>query len=136
MRVVEIYVERLKSYGDYSNRKVGLRAILDEGEDLREAYLKLAGECESLLEIKEIEARREAVEQQLKYYEERRRELEKAREEFEQIRSELSKSLRDLIETLEKIERLAEEKQLKLSEKIIEKLRSIRRALGYYDCDP
>jgi len=38
-----------------------------------------------------------------------------------------------LEEELQKIERLAEEKQLKLSEKIIEKLRAIRRAVSGYD---
>ena len=136
MKVVEIYVERLKSYGDYSNRTVGLRAVLDEGESVEEAYRKLAEQCETLLEIQRIEADKKLVEMQLTAYEERRKELEKARQEFQEIREKLEEELGELHEQLLKIEKLAEEKQLKLSEKIIEKIRSIRKALGFYDPDP
>jgi len=86
VRITEIYVERLKSYGDYSNRTVGLKAVLDENDDVDEAYRELAGKCETLLKLQEIEADKKLVEW-----------------------------------------------QLKLSEKIIEKIRSIRRALDFYD---
>ena len=134
VRVTEIYVERLKSYGDYSNRRVGLKAVLGDGEDPKEAYLKLARECETLLDIQDIEAKKEVLEWHIRQYEERKKELEKAREEFNQIRQELEKELNSLAEELSKIERLAEEKQISLSQKVIEKLRAIRRALGYYDC--
>ena len=136
MRITEIYVERLKSYPDYSNRTVGLKAVLDEGENVEEAYRKLAEQCETLLEIQEIRANKKLIDLELMRYEERKKELEKARQEFQEIREHLENELRELQEELMKIERLAEEKQLKLSEKIIEKIRSIRRALGFYDPDP
>ena len=133
-RIVEIYVERLKSFGDYSNRRVGLRAILDENEDVKEVYLKLARECETLLEIQDIEAKKELLEWHIRQYEERRKELEKVREEFNKIRGELEKELQELADELRKIEKLAEERQIKFSERVLEKLRSIRRAIyGYYD---
>ena len=133
MRITEIYVERLKSYPDYSNRSVGLKAVLDENDNVDEVYRELAGKCETLLKLQEIEADKKLVEWQIKQYEERKKELEKARQEFQEIREQLENELRELQEELMKIERLAEEKQLKLSEKIIEKIRSIRRALGFYD---
>ena len=136
MKITEIYVERLKSYPDYSNRTVGLKAVLDEGENVEEAYRKLAEQCETLLEIQEIRANKKLIDLELMRYEERKKELEKARQEFQEIREHLENELRELQEELMKIERLAEEKQLKLSEKIIEKIRSIRRALGFYDPDP
>ena len=136
MRITEIYVERLKSYPDYSNRTVGLKAVLDEGENVEEAYRKLAEQCETLLEIQEIRANKKLIDLELMRYEERKKELEKARQEFQEIREHLENELRELQEELMKIERLAEEKQLKLSEKIIEKIRSIRRALDFYDPDP
>jgi len=136
VRITEIYVERLKSYGDYSNRSVGLKAILDENDNVDEVYKQLAGKCETLLEIQEIEANKKLIDLELMSYEERKKELEKARQEFQEIRKQLENELRELHEELMKIERLAEEKQLKLSEKIIEKIRSIRRALGFYDPDP
>ncbi|RLG85438.1 MAG: hypothetical protein DRO39_05605 [Thermoprotei archaeon] len=133
MRIVEIHVERLKSYSDYSNRSIRLVARLDEGEDVKEAYLKLAKECETLLELQKIEADKSSIEAQIKSYEQRKKELEKIWNEFLKIREEIEKGLRSLEEELEKIERLAEEKQIKLSEKVLEKLRSIRRALYGYD---
>ena len=132
MRVVEIHVERLKSYGDYSNRSVRLVARLDEGEDVREAYMRLAREAETLLEIQKISADKELVEAEMRSYEERVRELKAIREEFEEVRGSLVRELESLRGELEKVERLAEEKQLKLSEKIIEKIRAIRRAIYGY----
>ena len=132
MKITEIYVERLKSYGDYSNRRVGLRAVLEEGENVKEAYLKLAGECESLLELQEIRTRKELIEMEMKQYQERLEDLKKVKEEYVKIREELMNELNKLVEEIGKIEKLAEEKQLKLSEKIIERLRAIRRALGYF----
>ena len=135
MRVVEIYVERLKSYGDFSNRRIGLKAILDEGESLKDAYLKLATECETLLEIREIEADLERVKQMREEYEKRREELEKLFNEYNKIRTELGSELRKLAEEISKIERLVEERELKLKKSILEKLRKIRLALGWYD-DP
>ena len=132
VRVVEIHVERLKSYGDYSNRSVRLVARLDEGEDVREAYMRLAREAETLLEIQKISADKELVEAEMRSYEERVRELKAIREEFEEVRGSLVRELESLRGELEKIERLAEEKQLKLSEKIIEKIRAIRRAIYGY----
>jgi len=133
--VTEIYVERLKSYGDFSNRRIGLKAILDEGENLKEAYLKLAAECETLLEIGEIEVNLEYVKQRREEYERRKEELEKLYNEYNKIRVELAGELRRLSEEISKIERLVEEKELKLKESILEKLRKIRLALGMYD-DP
>ena len=133
MRVVEIYVERLKSYGDYSNRKVGLRAVLEEGEDLKEAYLSLARACETLLEIQGIEANIAEVELYTKVYEERKRELERLREEYRKIREELSEELSGLRQELEKVERLIEEKRVRLKDEVIERLRRIRSALTGFD---
>jgi len=133
MKIVEIHVERLKSYPDYSNRSIRLVAKLDEGEDVKEAYLKLAQEAETLLELQKIEADKKAVESQVKALQERRDELLMLREDLRLIREAIGKELRKLEEELQKIERLAEEKQLKLSEKIIEKLRAIRRAVSGYD---
>ena len=133
MRITEIYVERLKSYGDYSNRSVGLKAVLDENDNVDEVYKQLVGKCETLLEIQEIEANKKLIDLELMSYEERKKELEKARQEFQEIRKQLENELSSLNEQLLKIEKLAEEKQLKLSEKIIEKIRSIRRALDFYD---
>ena len=135
MRVVEIYVERLKSYGDFSNRRIGLKAILDEGESLKDAYLELATECETLLEIREIEADLERVKQLKEEYEKRKEELEMLFDEYNKIRTELRNELRKLAEEISRIERLAEEGELKLKESILEKLRKIRIALGWYD-DP
>ena len=137
MRVTEIYVERLKSYGDFSNRRLGLKAVMDEGEDLKEAYLKLAQTCETLLDIQEIQAEISAIELQKKIYEERRKELEQLKEDYYKIRSELLRELNELRNELEKIERLAEEKQLKLKDGLLDKLRKIRSALGFgYNYDP
>jgi len=132
MKIVEIHVERLKSYPDYSNRSIRLVAKLDEGEDVKEAYLKLAQEAETLLELQKIEADKEVVEARIRSYEERKKELEKMIGEFEAIRESLMNELESLRKELEAIERLAEEKQLKLSEKILEKLRAIRRAVSGY----
>ena len=131
MKVVEIYVERLKSYGDFSNRRVGLRAVLDSGENVRDAFLKLARECETLLDLRDIEADIELVERRKKEYEERYKELQTLVEEYNKIREELRSELRNISEELSKIERLYEEKELKLKESILEKLRRIRQAIGY-----
>jgi len=131
MKVVEIYVERLKSYGDFSNRRVGLRAVLDGGENVKDAYLKLARECETLLDLRDIEADIELVERRKKEYEERYKELQTLVEEYNKIREELRSELRNISEELSKIERLYEEKELKLKESILEKLRRIRQAIGY-----
>ena len=140
MKIIEIHVERLKSYPDYSNRSVRLVAKLEENEDVKEAYLKLAKECETLLEIQKIEADKELIESRIRSYEERKKELEKMMEEFNEIRSKIVEELRSLEKELEVIERLANEKQIKLSEKIIRKLSAIRRAIGYNfledPCDP
>jgi len=131
MKVVEIYVERLKSYGDFSNRRVGLRAVLDGEENVRDAFLKLARECETLLDLRDIEADIELVERRKKEYEERYKELQTLAEEYNKIREELRSELRNISEELSKIERLYEEKELKLKESILEKLRRIRQAIGY-----
>ena len=131
MKVVEIYVERLKSYGDFSNRRVGLRAVLDSGENVRDAFLKLARECETLLDLRDIEADIELVEKRKKEFEERYKELLAVKEEYDKIREELRSELRNISEELSKIERLYEEKELKLKESILEKLRRIRQAIGY-----
>jgi len=135
MRITEIYVERLKSYGDYSNRRIGLKAIIDEGEDLKEAYMDLARKCEELLDIQQIEAKTTEVEYFIKRYEERKKELEQLKEEYCEIREELNEELNGLRRELERIERLAEEKHLKLKDEILEKLRKIRNAisLGFYN---
>ena len=133
VRITEVYVERLKSYGDFSNRRVGLRAVLDENDDVKDVYKRLAEECETLLELQEINVKKELVEKEKELYQRRLDELRKLKEEYFVIREELSKELDKLNETLAKIEELAQERQLKLSEKIIEKLRAIRRAIGYYD---
>ena len=133
MRVVEIYVERLKSYYDYSNRRVGLRALLDEGEDLREAYLRLAGECETLLDLKEIESERELIEERRREYERRVEELRKIRDEYHEIREELVRELNKLAEEVSRVEKLVETKGLRLREAVLEKLRRIRSAIGFYD---
>ena len=135
VRVTEIYVERLKSYGDYSNRRVGLKAILDEGESLKDAYLKLATECETLLELREIEANLEYIKRRREEYERRKEELEKLFNEYNKIRLELTRELRRLSEEVSKIEKLVEEKELKVKESILEKLRKIRMALGWYGYD-
>ena len=135
MKITEIYVERLKSYDDYSNRSIGLKAVLDEGDNVDEVYKQLANKCETLLEIQEIEADKRLVELHIRQYEERKKELEKARQEFLEIRKQLENELNALREQLLKIEKLAEEKQLKLGEKVVEKLRSIRRLLEPFD-DP
>jgi len=135
MKITEIYVERLKSYDDYSNRSIGLKAVLDEGDNVDEVYKQLANKCETLLEIQEIEADKRLVEFHIRQYEERKKELEKARQEFLEIRKQLENELNALREQLLKIEKLAEEKQLKLGEKVVEKLRSIRRLLEPFD-DP
>ena len=131
MKEVEIYVERLKSYGDYSNRRVGLRAVLDDGENVRDAFLKLAQECETLLDIGKIESDIELLKQKKKEYEEWYKELQAAAEEYHKIREELRSELRNISDELSKIERLVEEKELKVKESILEKLRKIRQAIGY-----
>lgn len=133
MKIVEIYVERLKSYGDYSNRKVGLKAILDEGEDIEQTYLELARKCETLLDIQQIEAKREELEYYIKRYEERKKELEQLKEEYYKIREELNSELIELRKEVERILTLAEQKHLKIKDEIIEKLKQIRNALGWYD---
>ena len=134
MRVTEIYVERLESYDDFSNRKVGLRAILDERENPRDVFLRLARECETLLEIGEIESDIEFVERKKKEYERRKEELKTVLDEFHKIREELGGELRKLLEEVSRVERLVEEKELKLKESILERLRKIKSAL--LTCDP
>jgi len=133
MKITEIYVERLKSYGDYSNRRVGLRAVLDENDSVEEAYRKLAEMCETLVEMQEIRSRREILEKEIKEYEGRYEALRKIKEEYAKIRDELLSELNRLREELEKIELLAEEKHLKLRDEIISKIREIRRALNFFD---
>lgn len=131
MRVVEVYVERLKSYGDYSNRRLGLKAVLDDGEDYRDVYVKLAAEVETLLEKERIEADKASVEAEIKAYEKRVQELRKLRDEFIEMRSQVLKGLAELEKELEKYEKRIEEGSFPL--KLLEKLREIRRAIGFYD---
>ena len=135
MKITRIYVERLKSYGDYSNRRVGLEAVLDGDENVEEVYTKLASLAETLLDKQEIQAKREAVEEEMKRYQERIEELEKVRDEYVKIREELTSELNRLAEEISKIEKLVEEKQLKLKDSILEKLRKIRHAVEFWS-DP
>jgi len=134
-RVTKVYVERLKSYGDYSNRKLGVEVELSEGEDFHEVYLRLAKEVETLLELQHIEADKEIVEARRKILEERKEKLEVVREELRKLSQEIREELSKLEEELEKVEKLIEERKPKLTDEILEKLRKIRAALGWYD-DP
>ena len=133
MRVSRIHVERLKSYGDYSNRAVRLEADLDPDDDLEAVYRELASRAETLLEISEIQAEKSWVEAEMERLKQRKEELEKLREEYYEIREELRKALSEVYWQLKKIEDLALSGQAKLSEKIIEKLAAIRRAIGFID---
>jgi len=99
MRVEKISVKRLKSYPDYSNREVGLEAYLDEGEDVKEAYTKLASLCETLLRIEEIKEDEELVKRRIQRLEEYKKRLQ-----------ELSKEVRDLVnETVTELDKLNKE---------------------------
>ncbi|MEM2512707.1 MAG: hypothetical protein QXU81_00080 [Candidatus Bathyarchaeia archaeon] len=135
MHVTRIYVERLKSFGDYSNRCVGLEAMLNEEDNLREAYLRLASEAETLLEIQNIETDKQWVDLQRKDLEDRVEKLRQAKKEYEAIRDEVVLVLSELAKKLEEIETLAEQKHLKLGERVLEKIREIRRAIQYFE-DP
>jgi len=128
MKITRIYVERLKSYGDYSNRTVGLEAILDENEGVKEAYLKLAQECETLLELKEIRAKKEELERELEALEKKKKLFEEACNECRKLRKELEYELERLHSTLQEIESVAEEK-LKFQDKIMERLKAIKDTL-------
>ena len=136
MRITEIYVERLRSYPDYSNRSVGLKAVLDEGDDVVEVYRELAGRCEALLRIQEIQVNIEDVEKQLKRYEEARQRLEKAKEEFEEIREQLTAELKRVSEEVEKIHKQLMDQEIELNDNILKKLRKIREALSPNPWDP
>jgi len=135
VKVTKVYVERLKSYGDYSNRKLGVEAELSEGEDFHEVYLRLAKEVETLLELQHIEADKEIVEARRKILEERKEKLEAVREELRKLSQEIREEFSKLEEELENIEKLIEERKPKLTDEIIEKLRKIRAAIAWYD-DP
>ena len=128
-RVTRIYVERLKSYGDYSNRRVGLEAVVDENEDIKEVYMDLAKACETLLDIQDIKARTEEMEYFIKRYEERKKELERLKNEYHEIREELNNELMNLRRDIDKIMELIESKGIRLRDEVIEKLKRIRNAL-------
>ena len=135
VKVTKVYVERLKSYGDYSNRKLGVEAELSDGEDFHEVYLRLAKEVETLLELQHIEANKAVLEARRAELEERKRELMAAREELRKLGQEIREELSKLEEELEKVEKLIEERKPKLTDEVLEKLRKIRAAIAWYD-DP
>ncbi|RLE42629.1 hypothetical protein DRJ19_03785 [Candidatus Woesearchaeota archaeon] len=108
MKVTEIYVERLLSDPiSYSNRRLGVKVIIGEGEDWKEAFFKYASEIETLLEEAKIVKDKEQIEKRIKELEEVKKQLQELEKEIKML--EKKGILTKIIELVRKSVREAED---------------------------
>lgn len=129
MRITEIAVRRLKSFGDYSNVAVELRAALGPNDDVDTVYEALLTKVEELIELSRDLERAEAVAREV---ERRRAELRSEVEALERALEEYTGAVEELRRVRDELVRALEEARRALSAKgsLLERLRSAVRGGG------
>jgi len=111
VRVTEIAVRRLKSFGDFSNIAVELRAALAPSDDVEKVFEALLTKIEELIELgrdleyaaalsQEIEKKRKELRSEVEALEKTLDEYMAAVEELKKVRDVLSKELEEARELL------------------------------------
>ena len=91
VRVVEIEYRKLFNLGNYENQAISLRASLDEGEDLEEAFKRLYVEVHKLhnrsfqlKRLEEIDDEIEALKEKVKVLEDLKTKVEELEKWFQE----------------------------------------------------